>query len=88
MNPEYLWLTGAMELLTFFVVELALAIAMRMRQGGENPRTASLSGTDDMRRHAGRKPTLSWNHYQGPPDLLARSIRLLPLSKTISARTR
>lgn len=28
MNPQYLWLTGAMELLTFFVVGPALAIAI------------------------------------------------------------
>ncbi|MGB9103778.1 MAG: hypothetical protein WCC59_03380, partial [Terriglobales bacterium] len=28
MNPDYLWLTGAMELLTFFVVGPALAIAI------------------------------------------------------------
>jgi hypothetical protein len=28
MNPEYLWLTGAMQLLTFFVVGPALTIAI------------------------------------------------------------
>ncbi len=28
MNPEYLWLTGALELLTFFVVAPILAIAI------------------------------------------------------------
>jgi hypothetical protein len=28
MNPEYLWLTGAMQLLTFFVIGPALAIAI------------------------------------------------------------
>jgi len=28
MNPDYLWLTGAMELLTFFVVGPVLAIAI------------------------------------------------------------
>jgi hypothetical protein len=42
MNPEYLWLTGAMQLLTFFVVGPALAIAIaygawRGKQQNLNP---------------------------------------------------
>ena len=43
MNPDYLWLTGAMQLLTFFVVGPVLAIAIayaawRKRTQNFNPR--------------------------------------------------
>lgn len=42
MNPDYLWLTGAMELLTFFVVGPVLAIAIAYAAWRRKPQNFNL----------------------------------------------
>jgi hypothetical protein len=42
MNPEYLWLTDAMQLLTFFVIGPALAIAITYRAWRGKPQSLNL----------------------------------------------
>lgn len=41
MNPDYLWLTGAIQLLTFFVVGPVLAIAIAYAAWREKPRNVN-----------------------------------------------
>ena len=51
MNPRYLWLTDAIQLLTFFVVGPVLAIANRVyRVAGENTRVQLRAVRNVVRR--------------------------------------